>query len=555
MLVLALLALNGGFGQTNLISNGNFESGTLPTAHYQLSNATGWSGGCAETSAGVLGLSDLIDSRTTHHLTETPMSGHINPRNVPGNNRFAAFSGKPAPLYGRSIKGTITSPLTMNSAYTVSFYAALWNYPSSLIDDPIFQIQVLLRKDDDCTAGKVVYTTSNVAVNNRGDVPTANWTQYTNSFTLTQVDINAGYNRLEIRATDNTGWLRLCIDDVSLTAATASFQFANEGQTTTNLSSLYGAQQVTEACLPNISINGASSTNESGYHIYVAPFNLTTWTAGTPIYNQWVCTSASGCQVPTANINLTTLSGASFVAGQVYIVTLSVGPTWVSETRFIRPKTCTSTASFVITSPGSVSNVNSPYGLQPVKEVCTPNVFINGSASMNESNYYISIQKFDIASWTYLGPEIYAQWATPAGPVPTADINLAALPGVSFDANSTYIINLSVGPDWNSKTLFVRPVTCFAKSAEATTDEITVETQITVFPNPADDVINFTVSTGDELLSARIFDMSGKVVKTERFAPGAAPAKLDISQLIGGMYVIETTTVNGDTERTKITKK
>lgn len=159
MLVLALLALNGGFGQANLVSNGNFESGTLPTAHDQLSNATGWSAGCAEASAGVQGKPDLIDSRTTHHLTRTPMSGHINPRNVSGNNRFAAFNGKAGPLYGESIKGTITSPLTINSAYTVSLYAALWNYPSNVLPDPIFQIQVILRKNEDCAAGKVVYTT------------------------------------------------------------------------------------------------------------------------------------------------------------------------------------------------------------------------------------------------------------------------------------------------------------------------------------------------------------------------------------------------------------
>ncbi len=116
---------------------------------------------------------------------------------------------------------------------------------------------------------------------------------------------------------------------------------------TQNENSLYGPMPVNRVCLPTVTINGSCSTNESGYHLRIAPFNLNTWTFGTDLYSNWVTGSGA---VP-ASINLNTLTGVSFVPGQLYIVALTVGPGWYSgEIHFFRGVACKQTSGEVSSS-------------------------------------------------------------------------------------------------------------------------------------------------------------------------------------------------------------
>jgi hypothetical protein len=62
-----------------------------------------------------------------------------------------------------------------------------------------------------------------------------------------------------------------------------------------------------------------------------------------------------------------------------------------------------------------------------------------------------------------------------------------------------------------------------------------------LYPNPAQDWINLTISSArTDRISARIIDISGKVVKeqTINFTPGV-PVKMDTRELSKGVYRLE----------------
>lgn len=118
---------------------------------------------------------------------------------------------------------------------------------------------------------------------------------------------------------------------------TACFQIKNI-QSVSDQPSLYGPQQVKTLCLPQIAIDGSCSMYESGYHLRLAKFDLTTWSfvPGGELFNDWVSTSGAA----PSNIDLS--SYGSFTIGSIYLVNLSVGPTWNSaQPQFFKVINCT----------------------------------------------------------------------------------------------------------------------------------------------------------------------------------------------------------------------
>ena len=75
-----------------------------------------------------------------------------------------------------------------------------------------------------------------------------------------------------------------------------------------------------------------------------------------------------------------------------------------------------------------------------------------------------------------------------------------------------------------------------------------VESGVTVYPNPATDVLN--ISTADEVQRVEIFNMQGQLVKVETGDVNTVSVK----ELANGMYTVKLTTVNG-TSMHKIVKK
>ena len=72
-----------------------------------------------------------------------------------------------------------------------------------------------------------------------------------------------------------------------------------------------------------------------------------------------------------------------------------------------------------------------------------------------------------------------------------------------------------------------------------------------IYPNPAKDVLH--IASDNEMSTARVFEMSGKLVKEVNLG-GAQSKALDISDLHNGVYVLKLETVNGETSASKILK-
>lgn len=378
----------------NLINNGDFETYTTPLPYNSntIVNATGWYDGCALVNTqGAPGTPDLItNSSAVGVYAKIPLIGHIAARNNGlANNAFAAIAGmKPTAtypdLYGESIKGTINETLTEDYVYTFSAWTAAW-FPKIYdsqgheIPVPVFQMEVVLRKPNDCTAGKLVYTSGNVPVLNRGadGVVTSNWSQITGSFALNAADVAQGYSLLEIRFNDGTAQ-RVGIDDVSLTKALrpkAAFSFVNIGQTySTAYSNQWGNVPVTQICAApapaetQVLINGSASSNEQSYRITVQEWDVLNWVAvGPPMYNQWIAPSVP---VPTADINLSTLPGVTIQPGKIYAVTIGVGgPINDEVTHWIRinPLPTIDVPATATICNGDAASVNVTSNTWPVK--------------------------------------------------------------------------------------------------------------------------------------------------------------------------------------------
>lgn len=109
---------------------------------------------------------------------------------------------------------------------------------------------------------------------------------------------------------------------------------------TQNEPSYYGNASVHTICQNAVTINGSCSEFETGYHIRLAEFNLSTWTFGTEIYNNWV--SGTGQAPSFISLNaLAATNNISLVPNKLYIVSLSVGPIWNSATaQFFRVIPC-----------------------------------------------------------------------------------------------------------------------------------------------------------------------------------------------------------------------
>jgi hypothetical protein len=68
-------------------------------------------------------------------------------------------------------------------------------------------------------------------------------------------------------------------------------------------------------------------------------------------------------------------------------------------------------------------------------------------------------------------------------------------------------------------------------------EEIALEDQLNIYPNPVTDVLNVQWKNTNESANLSIRDLSGRLVLSERVANGNAV--LDLSNLSSGNYILE----------------
>jgi|GEM_PF-2602688 len=566
--MLACTMLVGQAATSQTIYNGDFELGALPTQSGQITSTLpttgngaytpGWDQGCTSWYPNVpleTGTSDLLDTRVGEPNTFLNIPyNYINVR-VAGTKRYVGMLGSPVDAngnrIGESLRANITGSFSTQYRYTIGMWVAL---RKEQFEGPItVKMEVVLRKAGNCTAGKLVYTS--VDVNADG----ISWKHLQGDFTLTAADISVGYDRMEIRINGETGWNKLCLDDVTLTRAllpVAAYNFTVGDQTQTTTPSKYGAIPVTESCRTPVTIDGSATTNEAGYYISVTKFDAVNWLdIGPSLYAGWICNPASACQVP-ATINLSALPGVSFVAGQLYIIRLAVGPEWNSVDHFFRPTACTSKAAFVFNNPRqTVKDLPSYYGPIQVTSICKPDVIIDGSASTSETEYQLTITKFDLTNWVPIGSQLFNQ--TYFNTTVPASINLENLTGVNFTANNTDVYQVSVitKPVWNIATRYMKVIDCGTSKMLEDTELQPEEVDFRIFPNPATNQLNIVTNGNESLQSAAIYDLKGMLVKSANFSGASATETLDISTLTKGIYLVKSVTANGTVHQTKIVKE
>lgn len=86
---------------------------------------------------------------------------------------------------------------------------------------------------------------------------------------------------------------------------------------------------------------------------------------------------------------------------------------------------------------------------------------------------------------------------------------------------------------------------CFVVNSVTSVEQIELATS--VYPNPANDVLNIVSS--EEIASVSIVSLDGKVVAT------TTNSSVDVSTLISGMYIYEITTTSGKVSRDTFMKK
>ncbi|MCW3071335.1 MAG: hypothetical protein JWO44_1225 [Bacteroidetes bacterium] len=224
---MSLLGLTLKNNAQNLILNPGFESGSIPTLNDQVPLATNWEKGCALFPDGNQGSPDLFDSRSTNCDVDVPANkwGSRNVRTT-GTYRYVGFNGNSnasgLAYFGESVKGKLSQALVSDCSYSISFWAsaidglATFCSPYTPKGPSVnTKMEVVLRKDGDCTNFKIVYTS--------GAITQQTWTNFSSTFTLTPAEAAFGYNKVEFRlnnnyATDVSHTHSVYLDDVSLSS-------------------------------------------------------------------------------------------------------------------------------------------------------------------------------------------------------------------------------------------------------------------------------------------------------------------------------------------------
>ena len=73
---------------------------------------------------------------------------------------------------------------------------------------------------------------------------------------------------------------------------------------------------------------------------------------------------------------------------------------------------------------------------------------------------------------------------------------------------------------------------------------------LSIYPNPADDVLNISMGTKVRLISSEIFDVAGQKVSGSTNLNAGSTASIDVSKLKAGIYIVRLVTSEGNYSRT-----
>ena len=232
------------------------------------------------------------------------------------------------------------------------------------------------------------------------------------------------------------------------------------------------------------------------------------------------------------------------------------------------------TAAFDFRFPNQIIQMNSLYGPQDVAELClVDNLWVDGSASCNETGYFVELSEFNLMSWTDVNI-LYSAWVCTGCQAPNnIDITNFLPLGYQLRPNKIYKFKLAVGSPWHSVTKFFKISCCTRDIIELPDDKKEIEqdfgkapehdheTQndqpahaINIFPNPTDSRISIDISEASTVgkYSVEIMDIRGEKIYQSDFE--GDHFDLDMSEWEKGIYIC-TITLNGESITRQIVKE
>lgn len=186
--------------------------------------------------------------------------------------------------------------------------------------------------------------------------------------------------------------------------------------------------------------------------------------------------------------------------------------------QFFNCSSCTpngiATAAASFRYPNEVHEVNSKFGPLKVTELCLiDDLLVDGSASCNETGYFVGLAEFDPITWTDV-QLLHSGWVSTTTQAPN-NINIVSfLPtGYHLRPGKIYRFRLAVANPWDSVDIFFEVSCCkrkpiildpdhevaiAVKEREAGKELENNDDQVVIYPNPVKDTFTITL---DEILT------------------------------------------------------
>lgn len=126
----------------------------------------------------------------------------------------------------------------------------------------------------------------------------------------------------------------------------------------------------------------------------------------------------------------------------------------------------------------------------------------------------------------------------------TNEINNYGIAALRQNADSSYIAGMNIWNKGSYAALIVKfkPISLEIPNLHNKGD---AALDVAVYPNPAGGTLHFRLSQTENIYSAELYDLSGKIAQKTVFKPIDFAPSLDVSQLTEGFYILKIQTVSG----------
>ena len=321
----------------------------------------------------------------------------------------------------------------------------------------------------------------------------------------------------------------------------------------------YTINPATNTATTSITLNWAASlSNPANYELEYGPTGFT---------------QGSGTTVsPTTNsANLTGLTAST---NYDFYIRSNCGATqsvWTTVNSFTTAKVCPYTTGLDVPASliGWTIRSNGPGGqglnsTGTAGQASTPGYWIFGSSTTTVNNNWLFSPAFSLQAGEQVTVSFYTRASTSAR---TLRVTVGASNTTAAQTTQLAALNITAGTVWNLNTIpaFTAPTAGIYyfgfndnSAATATAVNMRLDTfnftsvlgtndflssKFSIFPNPVNNVINFSNTENAVVSTVEMSDMNGRIIKSAKV--NATEGQISVSDLATGMYMMKITTDQG----------